>query len=308
MPLKGIITRAVTSLALRGIPFASSQTQLNKVEQISVGGSERKYIVSRPAAPHACPTIFVLHGSFANAQMAMLGMGFEALVEREQLAAVYPDAVAMQWNDGHAPSIAWGGRRPPDDVEFLRALATHLVRIGVSDTNRIYVTGFSSGGMMAFRLMCEAPGVFAAIAPIAATLPAELFRSCKTKPTPTLLINGTADSLVPFAGRKFSFAGRRVPSNDETIRFLRKVNGCTDTVKIDRLPPVNGSDASSVVIASWTSCSSAAPVVLYRIEGGGHRIPSRGEGVRFVDVVLGKMNHDFETTEVIWSFFKDRTL
>ena len=49
-------------------------------------------------------------------------------------------------------------------------------------------------------------------------------------------------------------------------------------------------------------------MVLYRIEGGGHRIPSRGEGVRFVNVVLGKMNHDFEATEVIWSFFKDRTL
>ena len=156
MPLKGIITRAVTSLALKGIPFASSQTQRNKVEQISVGGSERKYIVSRPAAPHPCPTIFVLHGSLSNAQMAIVGMGFEALVDREQLVAVYPDAAAMQWNDGHAPSISWGGR-PPDDVEFLRALATHLVRTGVSDPNRIYVTGFSSGGMMAFRLMCEAP-------------------------------------------------------------------------------------------------------------------------------------------------------
>jgi polyhydroxybutyrate depolymerase len=192
----------------------------------------------------------VLHGSLSNAQMAIVGMGFEALVDREQLVAVYPDAAAMQWNDGHAPSISWGGR-PPDDVEFLRALATHLVRTGVSDPNRIYVTGFSSGGMMAFRLMCEAPGVFAAIAPIAAMLPAELFHNRKAKPTPTLMINGTADWVVPFAGRKFSFAGRRVPSNDETIRFLRKVNECTDTAKIDRLPPVDGSDASSVVIASW---------------------------------------------------------
>ena len=34
---------------------------------------------------------------------------------------------------------------------------------------------------------------------------------------------------------------------------------------------------------------------------------SRGEGVPFMDVVLGTLNHDFEATEAIWSFFKDRT-
>jgi polyhydroxybutyrate depolymerase len=307
MPLKPIMTRGWIGLALAGIPFASSRAQGKKLEQILVGRSQRKYIVSRPAAGQPRPTIFVLHGSLANAQMAILGMGFEALVDREQVVAVYPDAVARQWNDGHAPPISWGGRSP-DDVQFLRALAMHLVRTGLSDPNRIYVIGFSSGGMMAFRLMCEAPGVFSAIAAIAATVPAQFFRTCDAKPTPTLMINGTADPLVPFLGRKVSFAGKRLPSNDETIEFLRNVNGCTGTAKIDRLPPRHGYDVSAVVIASWTSCSSGAPVVLYRIEGGGHRIPSRGEGVPFLGVVLGKMNHDFQATEVIWDFFKDKTL
>ena len=121
------------------------------------------------------------------------------------------------------------------------------------------------------------------------------------------MINGTADPLVPFRGSSISLAGVRVPSNDETIRFIRKVNGCSEAARLDKLPHSDSEDGSNVVIASWTTCSSAAPVVLYRVEGGGHRIPSRSEGVPFLDVVLGKLNHDFETADVIWSFFKDRT-
>ena len=302
----GIMIRALAVLAFASIPLACLRAKETKVEQLSVGGFERTYRVSRPSSRGPRPTILVLHGSMANAQMAAFGMGFEALVEREQLVTVYPDAVAGQWNDGHAPSAAWGGK-PRDDVEFLRALVVHLVRTGVSDPHRIYVTGFSSGGMMAFRLMCETPENFAAIAPIAATLPAELVPSCKPAPTPTLMINGTADLLVPFGGRRFSSGRGRMPSNDETISFLRKVNGCADSVKLDRLPDVDGNDGSNVVIASWTNCSSAAPVVLYRVEGGGHRIPTRGEGLPFLDMVLGKLNHDFEATDAIWSFLKDRT-
>src|SRR5271165_1677682 len=179
----GIMIRALAVLAFASIPLACLRAKETKVEQLSVGGFERTYRVSRPSSRGPRPTILVLHGSMANAQMAAFGMGFEALVEREQLVAVYPDAVAGQWNDGHAPSAAWGGK-PRDDVEFLRALVVHLVRTGVSDPHRIYVTGFSSGGMMAFRLMCETPENFAAIAPIAATLPAELVPSCKPAPTP----------------------------------------------------------------------------------------------------------------------------
>jgi polyhydroxybutyrate depolymerase len=307
MPLKGImIIRALTALAFASVPIASLYAHESKTEHITVGDSEREYIVSRTAGRLPRPTILVLHGSLSNAKMAAMGMGFAPLVDREQLVAVYPNAIAGQFNDGHAPSISWGDK-PPDDVAFLRVLAAHLVDTGVSDPHRIYVAGFSSGGMMAFRLMCEAPQDFAAIAPIAAALPADVERNCKAKPTPTLMINGTADPLVPFSGRKVSFSGGRLPSNDETVRFVRKVNGCSDKVNLDRLPHIESAESSNVVIASWTDCSSRAPVVLYRIEGGGHRIPSRGEGVPFMDVVLGTLNHDFEATEAIWSFFKDRT-
>jgi polyhydroxybutyrate depolymerase len=122
-------------------------------------------------------------------------------------------------------------------------------------------------------------------------------------------MNGTADPLVPYGGGGVGFRGERgrVLSTDETMAFLRKVDGCTHAAKLDHLADVDPSDGSSVTIASWTNCASGAPVVLYRIDGRGHRIPRRNEGARpVIDGLLGRANHDFEAAEAIWSFFKDK--
>jgi polyhydroxybutyrate depolymerase len=164
--------------------------------------------------------------------------------------------------------------------------------------------------MMTFRLVCEAAELFAAAAPIIASLPADLAPGCKpSRPIPALVMNGTADPLVPYGGGAVGFRGERgrVLSTEETMPFLRKVDGCTDAVKLDHLADVDRNDGSGVTVASWTNCASGAPVVLYRIDGGGHRIPRRNEGARpVIDRLLGRANHDFEAAEAIWSFFKDK--
>ena len=112
--------------------------------------------------------------------------------------------------------------------------------------------------------------------------------------------------LVPFDGGKLPLSGSQALSTEATIGFLRKVNGCTEAVKRDELPRADPNDASRVTVAKWTTCSSRAPVVLYRIEGGGHRVPSRTPGVPLVESLVGRLNHDFEAAEAIWSFFKSK--
>ena len=132
------------------------------------------------------------------------------------------------------------------------------MRTGVSDPHRVYVIGFSNGGMMALRMMCEATEVFAAIAAIGASLPAEVAPGCKpAAATPVLLMNGTADPFVPFEGGQVVLRGGVVLSTAQTIRFLRKVNGCDDGAQLTQLPDINHNDGSRVVIISWTSCSSS---------------------------------------------------
>ena len=95
MPLKAtMMIRALAILAFASIPATCLYAHESKIEHLTVGDSEREYIVSRPAGHLPRPTILVLHGSLSNAKMASIGMGFGPLVDREQLVAVYPNAIA----------------------------------------------------------------------------------------------------------------------------------------------------------------------------------------------------------------------
>jgi polyhydroxybutyrate depolymerase len=301
---RGTGIRALAVLAFASIPWASLPAAEITAQHLSVGGFEREYYISAPASPGPRPTVVVLHGSWQSGQIMMQTTGLEPLIDREGLVAVYPNGLASHWNDGRAAAAIFG---PRDDVDFLRTLVAHLVRTGVSDPHRVYAIGFSNGGMMALRMLCEATEVFAAIAVIGANLPAEVAPGCRpTGPTPALLMNGTADPFVPYEGGQVILRGGVVLSTDQTVRFLRRVNGCADRAQVTVLPDFDPYDGSRVVITSWTSCSSGAPVVLYRIEGGGHRIPNPDPGIPAFDLVLGRMNHDFDAAEAIWSFFKTR--
>jgi polyhydroxybutyrate depolymerase len=288
-----------------GAQLLASEVESGK---ISADGRQREFLVSTPGSAGPHPAVVVLHGGTLNAQNAMRTTGFEPLVEREGLLAVYPSAIAGHWNDGRR-SAHWSSNSG-DDVAFIRALVAELVRTGVADAHRIYVTGPSNGGMMTLRLVCEAAELFAAAAPIIASMPADLAPRCRpARPLPVLVMNATADPLVPYGGGSVGFRGERggVLSTGDTIAFLRKVNGCSAESKTDRLPDADPADGSDVAVISWTDCSSRAPVLLYRIDGAGHRIPRRNEAPRqVVDRLLGPANHDFEAAEAIWSFFRDK--
>jgi polyhydroxybutyrate depolymerase len=118
-----------------------------------------------------------------------------------------------------------------------------------------------------------------------------------------LIINGTADPLVPWEGGGVGFAGRRgdVISTTETVAYWRRVNGCTDVAReavADRDPH----DGSTVTIETGTC--ARAPVVLMRVKGGGHRIPGTEERSHpIIDRLLGRQNHDIEAADVVWGFF-----
>jgi polyhydroxybutyrate depolymerase len=303
---RGATVRAFVVAGFISIPWGMSSAAGITREKLLVGGIEREYLVSAAKSDRPRPTVLVLHGSLLTADVMVPVMGFEPVAERERLVAVYPNAVAGEWNDASAEAAQLGAGSY-DDTGFLRALVAHLVRTSVSDRGRVYVMGYSNGGVMAFRLACETDGIFAAAAAIAATLPVELARSCRPpSPMPMLIMNGTADPLSPFDGGKLPLSGGRALSTDATIGFLRKVNGCTEAVKLAELPHADPNADSRVTVANWTTCSSRAPVVLYRIEGGGHRVPSLAPGVPLVETLVGRLNHDFEAAEAIWNFFKNK--
>jgi polyhydroxybutyrate depolymerase len=307
--LAAIATIAFAAALARPARTAPASPSRQSHDTLRIGGTDREYLISRPADSRPLPTLIVLHGGTLSARQART-MGFEALVEREHIVTVYPDALGHRWNDGRPdfPVRAQWRSGAPDDMAFLRQLIGHLVTGGIADPARIYVTGPSNGGMTTIRLICEAADLIAGAAPAIASMPAVLAPGCKpARPVRTLIMNGTADPLMPYQGGGVGFGGNdgQVLSTGQTLAFLRDLNGCDDTNETRELAHRDKGDRTSVTLMRWEKCRSGAPVMHYRVNGGGHRLPAITPlWTPILDRLLGRQNRDLDAVEAIWGFFK----
>ncbi|MCK1738722.1 prolyl oligopeptidase family serine peptidase [Bradyrhizobium sp. 138] len=279
-------------------------------ETIDVGGVKRSYTAQLPAKKPAA-LVIVLHGKTQRGADMITRTTWPQVAKREGLAVVFPDGLNHAWADARTkagPAL----RGPPvgtDDVAFIAKLVEKLVADGTADAKRVYVAGISNGGAMAMTLVCARADLFAAGASVIMNLTDEAAVTCHpSRPLPMLLMNGTADPLVPYEGGRGSsyYAADGFWSTDETLAFWRKLNGCeTDDAARSDLPDKNPADQSTV--ARITSrCPTGHDVVLYRINHGGHRMPGFAPDARFPGVatkMLGPQNGDIDGAETIWSFF-----
>lgn len=87
-----------------------------------------------------------------------------------------------------------------DDVGFLKDLIVRMAGDFAVDPDRVYVSGFSNGAMMANRMACEASELFAAVALVGGRVEPG-FECVPTRALPLLQVNGGQDGTVPYDGR-----------------------------------------------------------------------------------------------------------
>jgi len=251
--------------------------------------------------------LLLLHGSRGDGayMRASTFYGFDVLAERGGFIAIYPDGFERHWNDCRAGADYRANLENVDDVGFLQALAGRLSRELGADLSRVYVAGISNGGHMAFRLGLEAPESVAGIAAIAANLPVADNFDCSEsmQPVATLVINGTADPVNPYAGGVVEIFGNTsrglVRASMETANYWARLAGHGGAGQQMTWPERAPGDGTSVRSTSWEG-PSGPPVQLLTIVGGGHTIPNP---VYAQPKIIGATSHEFDSAEVIWSFF-----
>ncbi len=282
-----------------------------RADAIMVGGVTRTFI-AQLAGERPAPLVIVLHGNLQTGADMESRTSWPQVARREHFSVAFPDGLNRAWADLRTKHIARSPPRGTDDVGFIAALIGKLVADGVADPGRVYVTGISNGGAMAIRLVCEHADLFAAAATVIINLTDEQAAACHpSRPVPMLMINGTADPLIPYEGGRGTsrFAADGFGSTGQTLAFWRRVNGCDsrDGTLAD-LDDRDRSDQSTVTAVS-SHCPGGRDVMLYRVNGGGHRMPGRFPDsylARAVNLLLGPQNHDIDGAETIWSFFKQR--
>jgi polyhydroxybutyrate depolymerase len=240
---------------------ASNQSAAADGVQIVVDGRARTYLLERPAAREPRPTIIMLHGASSPATVDSHMPELGQVVSRAGFVTVRPEAVGGRWNIFPTGRISEVDKRLfeqhggiPDDVAFLKLVIDDLVRRGVPDTKRIYLAGLSRGGAMALRLACVDVGSFAAIGLLISTMPDATGSDCHpSRPLPALMINGTNDRLLPYAGG-LSVRGDSLWPTERLVAFFRQLNGCSEAAQQSVLP---GAHAQKIEFELSARCSRA---------------------------------------------------
>jgi polyhydroxybutyrate depolymerase len=273
--------------------------------KLSHQGVERTAALYRPAkAAGPAPLVIALHGLGGNGQGFRNYAGIDAAADREGFIAVYPDAIEGSWSYGRPivrPMPVINGETV-DDVGFIRALIDDLVSKKLVDPARVYVTGISRGGLMAFTAACALADKIAAAVPLITGMTDLQREDCRpARPVPIMVIAGTGDQMQSFTGAQLDKG--RLLSVPETLDFWRTRYGCTGR-DVRRLPHRDPADRTQVTLLDWRGC--AAQLRLYRIEGGGHQIPSiSGANNPMLEEKFGLRNRDIETADEVWAFVKD---
>lgn len=268
-------------------------------------GLDREYLVHVPPAyrpGHPMPVLFAFHGGGGHMEWQAddAKYGLLSKADRAGFIAVFPNGSSRfpggrpaTWNAGGCCGDARD--RAVDDVGFVRRVHADVSRRLAVDAGRVYATGMSNGAMLAYRLACEAPDLFRAIAAVAGT---DVTRGCApSREVAVLHVHARDDTHVLFDGGAGPDAFRDrakvadFTSVPETVRRWVQRNGCAAT-------PVRVVDRPGATCDLHAPCRGGARVQLCVTDGGGHSWPGGG-------AVRGKSpSTALSANDAMWAFFE----
>jgi len=270
-------------------------------------GLTRRYLVHvprtfRPDRP--TPVVVAFHGGGGGMEHMAddANYGLVSKSESAGFVVVFPNGVSRlpsgmlaTWNAGACCGSARD--RNVDDVGFVRKMLADLAARLPVDPARVYATGMSNGAMMAYRLACELPAAFRAIAAVAGT---DNTLACTPAMRVAVLhIHARNDTHVLFGGGAGQDAFRDrsqvtdFTSVPETVARWSKRNGCT-------APPERVLEVPGATCERYRPCADAAEVQLCVTDTGGHSWPG-AERVR-----RGKEapSQAISANDTMWAFFE----
>ncbi|NDJ35519.1 MAG: hypothetical protein GYB64_12700 [Chloroflexi bacterium] len=246
---------------------------------LRVDGEERFYLVYDPDGRAAeRPLVLDMHGWGGTAYEQLGASGFTAIAEEEGIIVVYPQATGEE--------LLWG---LADDVSYIEAVLDAVSADYPVDESRIYATGFSAGGFMAHYLGGALSDRIAAVASVGGLIPDPDFAALggavtdaadlielalppePIRPVPVMMIHGTNDEVVPYAGV------------EPTLAVWADWNGCGE-------PVMDFAEEAGPPVTRYEDCADDARMILIPFDDqDGHIIPREAGGL--------------DAPEVIWAFF-----
>lgn len=310
---------AQASAALAYAPPTAFSPGLSE-HTITVAGLGRSYRVHVPPSLSGAPKalVLVLHGGGGiGPDVTRLGAHplsvFRTVADREGFVVVYPAGLPARdgrpgWVDCRGDERLFAGT---DDVGFLAALIESLRAQFALPARHVFMAGGSNGAMMAFAFAIARPDLLGGAATSGGNL-AERPRAgpCAAgpqAPVPMMIVHGTADAQMPYAGGCVANLGGacnrgRVVSAEATRDRWLQANGLAGTAPTQQVVEGDGGDGGP---ANRFDYAGATPLRWWRLDGAGHTVASRAVPVP-PNRLTGTQNRDVEFAEIAWEFFQKR--
>lgn len=258
------LTPAEQLSVLTGVPSGWSKTW----HSIKVGSLTRQYLMVRPpVTSKKIPVLVVLHGRWSDPAIIERVTHFTGVVGKAIL--VYPAGYMDSWDAGGCCGRAY--RAGINDVGFVSDVVNQ-VRSTQSDAGKVYLSGFSDGGRLAYRVACDRPGMFAGFAAVEAV---PVIGCTPAAPIPVEIVARTGDPLltVDRGAPPKVVEGTVEPTVQTVVSKWRAIDGCSNAATTTA--------HGIATITTWANCRGGSRVqfCLYRAVGhlwtpGGGTTPS----------------------------------
>ena len=244
----------------------SMVTNAQTRKTITSEGQKREYLQYAPSdLGSKRPLIISCHGMNQSAQYQWNALkDAKTLADKEKFVIVLPEGINSGWDIS-------GDR----DINLIKDLIAQMKKDFDIDENRVYLSGFSMGGMLTYHAMNKIPDVIAAFAPISG-YPMWGFTYTGKRAIPVIHHHGTGDDVCVYSNVQ------------RNIDELVKKNKCSSTPTITQ----NYGGYSHITRKEWGGGTDGVKVVLMELANKGHWISNDG----------------LFTLDEIWKFCKNYSL
>jgi polyhydroxybutyrate depolymerase len=324
-------------IQLQGPPGAAQSRGciVTFTQHIASEERERRYLVYAPAnlPDRPVPVVLAFPGYTESAEALAFydtHTEFERLADRDGFVVVYGNGLPDPPSPREHVTLPMGGffqgcllahDDEGIDVTYVRRIIAQLAGEISIDRSRIYATGLSAGGGMAFELALEAPDLVAAIAPVV-PLPFEPKGPWLLRCHPhagyerisIAMVAATADPFISYGpGPSREFPDARYPGMEAARDAWVQALGLMTPPAVDELPDVVHGDSfepdtrrttSLVRRQRYSGAADGRELWFYEAVGMGHAWPNPTQLWQDLWPRFGKTNQDIDFADEAWSFFK----
>jgi len=258
-------------LLLTAFCFMMLSTNLKaQIEDFKVGTSTRQMLVYAPSGIEPnCPLMISMHGMNQDINYQKNQAKWELVAKENNFVVVYPAGIGNSWDIS--------GTR---DTDFILAIIDEMSKRYGIDRERVYLSGFSMGGMFTYHAATKIADKIAAFAPVSGYLMGGPNTS-SSRPIPIIHTHGIADDVVAFSGVQRCM--------DAWIAR----NKCPKTAQITQPYPADKASKNGTRYY-WGPGTDSVEIVLLSIKSVGHWHSNDDNGIH--------------TSKEIWNFCKKFSL